>query len=284
VYNDGQRLGACLAALEAQTYSRDRFELIVVDNGSDDPPEQTAVAFPQVRFAIERRPGPYAARNAGIDLARGDVLAFTDSDCTPATTWIERGVRHLHSGAGCGLVGGRIDQSFRRPNRPTAAELWAQLNCFNQQWNVESAHFAATGNLFILRQVIDQVGRFPVARSGGDVILGWRVREAGYRLTYADDVRVVHPATPSAGAVARRIARFVGRRQEFCRLGAGALAVLPHYVGGDGPAFLRLVWANWRDARLARVQDRLRVLGIVLLVHGVAAWESLWVRLGGALR
>jgi hypothetical protein len=60
--------------------------------------------------------------------------------------------------------------------------------------------------------------------------------------------------------------------------------VLPHYVGGDGPAFLRLVWANWRDARLARVQDRLRVLGIVLLVHGVAAWESLWVRLGGALR
>ncbi|NJR70570.1 MAG: glycosyltransferase family 2 protein [Synechococcales cyanobacterium CRU_2_2] len=73
VYNDPQGLRRCLAQLEQQTYPRDRFEVIVVDNDSDPVAEiQGVVAqFAQARYVYEAVPGSYAARNRGIQVARG---------------------------------------------------------------------------------------------------------------------------------------------------------------------------------------------------------------------
>ena len=81
VFNQAQDLGRCLAALERQTYPADRFEAIVVDNGSDEPIGPVTERFSFVRAICEPAPGSYAARNRGIEASRGEVLAFTDADC-----------------------------------------------------------------------------------------------------------------------------------------------------------------------------------------------------------
>lgn len=83
VFNDAERLEMCLRALEDQTYPADRYEVILVDNGSDASMEGLAAGFAGTRVAYEDRPGSYAARNKGVSLARGEVVAFTDSDCVP---------------------------------------------------------------------------------------------------------------------------------------------------------------------------------------------------------
>src|SRR5262245_50422661 len=106
VYNDTERLRTCLTALADQTYPRDRYEVIVVDNGSTIPPRSLVESFPGFVFAEESKPGSYAARNRGLQIARGDVLAFTDSDCIPDRHWLAAGERELAMHPQNGFVGG----------------------------------------------------------------------------------------------------------------------------------------------------------------------------------
>ncbi|WP_406672106.1 glycosyltransferase, partial [Natronospira sp.] len=81
VYDDARRLAGCLRALEEQTYPADRYQVLVVDNGSGEDIAGVCRAFPRVRCVSEPRPGSYAARNKGIACTEGEFLAFTDSDC-----------------------------------------------------------------------------------------------------------------------------------------------------------------------------------------------------------
>ena len=63
-------LAACLAALGRQTLAADRFEILVVDNGSTPLPVDVVAGRPGVRLAVESQPGPGPARNRGVALAR----------------------------------------------------------------------------------------------------------------------------------------------------------------------------------------------------------------------
>lgn len=194
VYNDRERLELCLAALERQTYRRDRYEVIVVDNGSTQPLEDLLDRF---RIRLEREPkvGSYAARNRGIAVAGGDVLAFLDSDCVPRSDWIERAVAAVERNPSCGMIAGGVDLLVRDFNRPNAVELYEQRTRFRQQENLERRRYAPTANLITRRAVIDDIGAFDDRfRSSGDFEWGRRVFAAGYQQVYADDVRVTHPA------------------------------------------------------------------------------------------
>src|SRR5262245_61424835 len=86
VFGDVEPLATCLDHLEHQTYSRACFEVIVADNGCPDLAR--AVRGRDVRVVREPKPGSYAARNAGLAIAAGEIIAFTDADCLPSADWI----------------------------------------------------------------------------------------------------------------------------------------------------------------------------------------------------
>lgn len=81
-------IGDCLRSLRHQRYPADRFEVIVVDDGSTDATARLAEATADRLIRQEHR-GPAAARNAGARAARGEVLVFTDADCSPASAFLE---------------------------------------------------------------------------------------------------------------------------------------------------------------------------------------------------
>ncbi|CAG0989673.1 Chondroitin synthase [Burkholderiales bacterium] len=86
-----RELAACLAALAALDYPVERYEVIVVDDGSRPPVVPIALPCrPGLRVTWLRQPnaGPASARNAGARAAAGDILAFTDDDCAPAPGWL----------------------------------------------------------------------------------------------------------------------------------------------------------------------------------------------------
>ncbi len=173
VYNDGARFATCLAALEEQTYPRELFEVVVVDNGSEQTVACVVERFQQARFCVEPHPGSYSARNHGLALSRSEIIAFTDSDCVPAPDWIERGVEILNGAKDCGLVAGRIEGFFDDPRRPTAVELYESVTAHAQKTFVEVGRFGATANLFTRRKVFERVGAFDAnIKSGGDVEWG----------------------------------------------------------------------------------------------------------------
>ena len=211
VYNDSERLKTCLQVLEDQTYPKEAYEVIVVDNGSDESIAPIVAEFSQAKASFEPHSGSYAARNKGLSLARGEVIAFTDADCIPAPDWIEKGVHHLLNMPEPGIVGGKVELFFQDPDHPTAVELYNNMTDFDMKMYIEKANFTATANLFTFNRVFEQVGYFDRSlKSGGDLEWGQRAAALGYKLLYADDVRIAHPARYSLAqllAKERRVAK-----------------------------------------------------------------------------
>jgi len=222
VYNDTDRLVQCLQSLESQSYPSQRYEVVVVDNGSTEAVEPRLGEFSHAVAAHETRPGSYAARNRGIEIARGDVLVFTDADCLPARDWLEAGISAM-TGLDAPLLAGRIDVFPARENEPNAVELYEMNYAFSPQDHAQ-AGIAATANLFTRRSVMDEVGNFdPSLKSFGDASWTARAVSAGYVVTYCDAARVRHPARRSLRELRQRYMRFAGGHYDSGRRSPGAL-------------------------------------------------------------
>lgn len=216
VLDQPQELARCLAALAGQTLARERFEVLVADNGSREAPPCAGATCIEVST-----PGSYAARNAALAQARGRVLAFTDADCLPAPDWLERGLARVGAVRRCGLVAGRIEV-FTRAVRATPVELYELATAFPQRTYVR-AGYGATANVFVPREIFDAVGAFRAdLESGGDLEWGQRVAATGRTIEYAGDVVVRHPARATWEALAAKKLRVIrGEWQRSCADPAG---------------------------------------------------------------
>lgn len=208
VLNNIEELRKTLTALEAQTYPQKLYEVIVVDNGSKQDLSPVVSQFKQAKLTYEPQPGSYIARNQGISIAGGEILAFTDSDCIPEPEWLVQGVAQLRSVKNCGLVAGKINFSYQDPQQPTIVELYDSSTFLNQKRYIEQHHYGATANLFTTKSVFKNVGNFNSGlKSGGDKEWGQRVYQHGYRLVYSADTCIAHPARASLSEIARKITR-----------------------------------------------------------------------------
>ena len=154
VRNDARRLAVCLASLAKQDYPAECYEVIVVDNGSDDGSRDVAhqagaqvYCFPQLRVG--------ALRNRGVAAGVGQILAFVDSDHEVPVHWIRRGALELHRNAGVQMIGS--------PYLAPAGGSWVQrtweLHRLRDRTRRE-VDWLATGNLFMRRSDFTRVGGF----------------------------------------------------------------------------------------------------------------------------
>ena len=283
VYNDGDFLKTCLAALAKQTYAKDRYEIIVVDNNSEEDVSLVTKPFERVILAHESTPGSYIARNKGLTLAKGDVIAFTDADCIPQPDWLETGVATLTQRANIGLVAGRIELFYRDPNRPKSFELYDSLTMgFPQEDFVRDSHFGATANLFTFRSVLDNVGGFDEnLKSAGDRQWGKRVYDSGYEQVYNDAVCIRHPARYSWADVKKRAIRITGGRYDLAKRSWSsrwaAFKDKMDYLKPPFSSFFRI----WADDRLKGPQQKLQFTIVMLRIRDVVIKERLRLQLGG---
>ncbi|WP_308873672.1 glycosyltransferase [Thiothrix subterranea] len=127
-YRDWHRLKLCVNALTAQSYPSNAFEVIIINNDPDD--HESNLNLPEnFRLIVESKPGSYAARNAALALATGEIIAFTDSDCIPDKEWIKNAIARLDAGAE--RVAGRIELFFKS-KKLTPAEIFEKAYAFDQ--------------------------------------------------------------------------------------------------------------------------------------------------------
>ena len=288
VYNDGERLKLCLEALENQTYAKNLYEVIVIDNGSDESEDIKGVVaqFSQAIATSETTPGSYAARNKGISLAKGEAIAFTDSDCIPALNWIENGVKNLLQVPNCGLVAGKIEIFFKNPNQLTPVELYESIMALPQKEFLEKHNYGATANVFTFKRVIENVGIFDAnLKSSGDVEWGQRVASCGYKQVYAEDTCVDHPARYSFEQLYRRTLRHAGghydlqkqKCQSFLKQNQMFLASFFR----DLTPPLMFAFKVFSDSRLKTIEQKIKVSLVMVFIRYISAWEKLRLKLGG---
>jgi GT2 family glycosyltransferase len=204
-YQDWDRLVLCIEALKKQTFPQEKVEVIIINNDTDD--EFRKLDLPSNYILInEERPGSYAARNAGLKIADGEIVAFTDSDCVPDTKWIEMAVKRLEGGAE--RVAGHVELSFQS-EKLTWADIYEKAYAFNQNENAKKG-VSITANMITWRSHFDHIGMFDdTLMSGGDIEWARRAYDKGISIVYAPDVIVYHPSRDKLSVLlkkARRVA------------------------------------------------------------------------------
>lgn len=185
VYNDPEGVNRCLLSLENQSYPKDRFEVIIVDNNSNPPIQISTIYSFKNYIEFCKKPGAYAARNVGIRAAKGEVYAFTDADCTPDKNWLLEGSRALAENAPQGVIGGEV--FLLEPPQRTGTALYQFAVGFQQKENIEEKGFTATANLFCSRNQLSSIGEFEEnLLSGGDRLWSWRVNQKGFKIIYCE--------------------------------------------------------------------------------------------------
>lgn len=191
-----QRLGECVRALANQTYPDDRYEIIVVDDGSPISSRDLVERFRnelKLKFLTQSRTGPAAARNNGAALGEGEYLAFTDDDCVPAPDWLETLAERFARNPEC-VIGGRTLNGLPENPYSTASQLL--LDYIYEYYNPDpdSACFFAGDNFALSKHVFARVGGFNTSffLGGEDRELCHRLLENGSRLIYAPEVLVYH--------------------------------------------------------------------------------------------
>jgi glycosyltransferase involved in cell wall biosynthesis len=192
-HNAAWSLVECLESLAWQSYPQYLREVLVVDNNSTDNTAKVTRAKGLTPLFCAK-PGPSAARNVGIAKAKGEFIAFLDSDAVAQPDWLERLVEPFADET-VGGVGGAI-KAYRKQTGPEYHACACGM--LDQRRQLEGQlpfmpPFAATANAAFRASVLREIGGFDEEFFvGEDADLSWRAQWAGHQLRYAEQAMVRH--------------------------------------------------------------------------------------------
>jgi GT2 family glycosyltransferase len=196
-YNRPAQLDLCLTSLSRLEYEPDRFQVIVVDDGSKMSLDAIISRFHgkfDVTLVTQQNSGPAVARNAGAARAKGQFLAFTDDDCAPASSWLRRLAARFAQEPEQ-VIAGRALNAL--PDNPYSTVSQALSDYLMNYYNSlpDQARFCSGNNLAIPYNAFHAVGgydaSFPLG-AGEDREFSDRLLYHGYRLVYVPEAVVYH--------------------------------------------------------------------------------------------
>ncbi|MDI6840942.1 MAG: glycosyltransferase [bacterium] len=191
VYNGERTLMECLNSLMKLKYPRDRLEIIVVDNNSTDRTKEIATQFP-VTYVFERHRNWAAAKNRGLTICTGELVAFLSHDCIIHRDWISEFVKEFQvdevGGCGGNILPYRIRNWIDR--------YYYQFIYSNKRWVSEIKYpfpWIIGLNSIFRRNDLIAIGGFDekIGRCD-DVDISWRVQLKGRTLKYISQAIVYH--------------------------------------------------------------------------------------------
>jgi glycosyltransferase involved in cell wall biosynthesis len=257
-------IGPCVASI----LSCERvLELIVVDQSEGNATADAVTPYladPRVQFVRSATRGVAAARNVGLRLARGTLIACTDDDCRVPAEWVDR-IEDVFADPDAAVVCGRVTA----PDDAAAVGLVAQ---FEPRERVYQGRFplpwqlGISANMIVRREVFERVGGFDemlgagsALRSGAEGDLLLRVLSAGLKVVNAREVVVLHLGVRPYGPAERAL-------RHGYMFGSGALLAKHARLGGPARwVFVRCLGTLLRN-NLRSVLKLARPTGIGLTI------------------
>jgi MoaA/NifB/PqqE/SkfB family radical SAM enzyme/glycosyltransferase involved in cell wall biosynthesis len=201
-YNRKDRLRQSLESFFKQDYPREDFEIIVVDDGSNDGTEGMLKELSKeqinLRYLLQSHKGPAAARNLGIKHTKAEIIGFTDNDCILNCDWVKRMVEVHRLEDAVVAIGGLT--------KVNAHNIKAVVSQFLSDGTIKTnindkpeIIFFPTCNVSFKRNYLSSEEfneSFPLP-AGEDLELLWRLYKKGYRFIYRPDIEVFHNCHPN---------------------------------------------------------------------------------------
>ncbi len=188
-YNASSTIGDCLSSIRELNYPN--FETIVVDDGSTDSTSEIANQDGVRTIRIEHQ-GLAAARNAGVEAASGEVIAFIDADARADRDWLYHLVETIKRRDAAAAAG----PNFAPDPRSARAAAMAAAPGLPQEVRAGDDRLAQLCgcNMAITKAALIKAGGFDpmFATAGDDVDLSWRLAASMETLAYAPGAVVIH--------------------------------------------------------------------------------------------
>lgn len=280
--NQPQQLGEVLASLDAQSGDVPAFEIIIVDNGSQQMPQAVVEGRAHTTLLRETTPGPGPARNLGAAHARGEILAFIDADCLAETGWLARIAAHFDAHPAHGILGGDVYIARKDNAQATELEAYESIYAYRMREYIAKQGFTGTGNLAVRASIMKEVGPFGGIGIAEDRDWGQRATAAGHATHYVAGMIVYHPARADFAELRLKWNRHIAHDFELhgaanglggklrWLMRAGAVAVSP------GPE----VWRIARSQRVEGLGERWMAFKVLLRIRLYRARVMLGLAMG----
>ena len=193
-----ETLKAAVQSIMNQDMDPSRYELIVVDSSPSDANERMVlelapVARCSVRFMKKEREGPAASRNLGAFHARGEFIAFMDSDCWASPGWLSAACAAFVDEK-IGIVQGR---TMPDPNQKAGIFTWYVRN-EAESFIYECANIVYRKSAFLEVDGFsrDYIEKRDMLLGGEDLDLAWRVKRKNWKSVFASAALVYHEVQP----------------------------------------------------------------------------------------
>ncbi len=182
-FNEADNIKSCITALKAQSYPKNSYEIIVVDNESTDNTPQIAKSH-QVKL-LENKPGNVGRmRNLGAAEAKGEILAFIDADCVADADWIYRATELILKNNNTIFGGGCI-----LPSNPTIVERFWLLGTPETMLPKD----LIGASIVLPKKIFHQIGGFnEKITSGEDTEFSERAEKLNLSVKITEKLSVVH--------------------------------------------------------------------------------------------
>lgn len=179
-YNTGKKIERCITSLLSQSYPKNQYEIIFIDDGSTDNSAEIVSKFKRVKLIKQKHRGPAVARNLGVKNSKGQIILFTDADCIPGKKWIKNMIEPFKDKDVIGVSG-----TYKTFNRDSLVARFAGYEIEERHKKLEKQKqidfigtFSAAfrKSIFLKAKGFDE--NFPTA-SGEDPELSFRLEKFG---------------------------------------------------------------------------------------------------------
>jgi len=274
-YRPGDLVHRCLESLLAQR-TRWPFEIVFVDSSPERVGDQIADRYPGIRVVqLASRAYPGTARNEGLQVAEGDIIAFTDTDVEVAADWVDKIVDRFANQPELQVVAGAIVNA--RSRHPVAISEWLlELSEFSPKRKAGPISIFATANVAFRRSVFEAYGRFVDSIKGSDALFARWLADSGRPAFFDPSIVVRHYHRTKFSKYLRNqfeLGRGGARnRKRFAQLHGAFVARYPVLV--PLLPFVRTVRIIWRLAGYDRAALALFLLLYPLNLIGLGAYTA----------
>jgi len=279
-HNSEKTIGLCVSSISEQSFPREMFEIIVVDDGSTDNTVQIAIEAGADQIIKTNPCSAGKARNVGVEKSKGTMIAFIDSDCRAKEGWLKAIVNELKTSD---VVTGPVENG--NPHSNVAwAEYFIEFGGYDKYRKKSYVRLFPGCNGALTREAFSKSGGFSDAHLSEDVMFGESLRQVGIKVLFEPCIRIEHLCRTDLDKVKANMKKlggfFVKTRRSTPSIAYSSLAKSRWLVP---IIFIGKISVSIKYALMARKFCKF-LLAFPYVVAGITAFcEGIWEELGNQI-